>query len=149
MYYKGKKFYFPQCYTISVGYLSLSSLSLCYLFLIFFFFNPFLFACLLPYIGISFVLIPTIVLSIAKFSRIFSSFLLVSSLPLFRNFWLLGGFVLFKLSHMHLMWQRLGGSPLINVEVKIFILLTYFEDSPRFPSPYLDVFKISKGEGSN
>ena len=34
MYYKRKKFYFPRCYTIVVGYLSLS---LCYLFLIFVF----------------------------------------------------------------------------------------------------------------
>ena len=40
-------------------------------------------------------------------------------------------FVLFKLSQMHSMRQRLGGSPLINAEVKIFTLLTYSERSPE------------------
>ena len=44
--------------------------------------------------------------------------------------WLLGVFPLFRLSHMHSMWQRLGGSPLINAKVKIFVILMC---SGRFP----------------
>ena len=44
--------------------------------------------------------------------------------------WLLGVFPLFRLSHMHSMWQRLSGSPIINAKVKIFVILMC---SGRFP----------------
>ena len=116
-----KKFYFPWCYTTSVGSFSLFFYSfvssLC-------FSIPFLFSCLLPYIDTSFVFISTAILSPTEFSTIFFSPLSAT------EFWLLGVFALFRQSHMHSMRQGLGGSPLINAEVKIFILLTYSE---RFP----------------
>jgi len=85
--------------------------------------SPSLFAYLPLFISTPLVLIFTTVLLPAKLSGIFSFTLSVSFLPLSWNsdFW--GVFVLFRLSHMHSMWQRLVENPLINAEVKIFNLL--------------------------
>ena len=59
------------------------------------------------------------------FKDIFLSF--IGFLPsLILKFRLFGVFVLFRLSHMHLMRQGLGVNLLINVEVKIFNLLACF-----------------------
>ena len=59
------------------------------------------------------------------FRDIFFSF--ISFLPsLILEFLLLWVFVLFRLSHMHSMRQRIGGNPLINAEVKTFNLLACF-----------------------
>ena len=82
-------------------------------------------------------LIFTAVLLPAKFSKIFSFTLLISSPPLSWNFDFWGLFVLFKLSHLHSMWQSLGKNPIINAETKIFNLLAcfgsflWFQASPR------------------
>ena len=55
----------------------------------------------------------------------------ISFLPsLILEFWLLGVFVLFRLSHMHSIRQRLGENPLINMEVKIFSLLACSRSFP-------------------
>ena len=86
----------------------------------------YLYSCLLP----------------AKFSGIFFFILSVSSLPLSWNsdFW--GVFVLFRLSHMHSMWHRLGENPLINVEVKNLQSSYVFWKFPVVPGiswkPYVD-----------
>ena len=66
------------------------------------------------------ILIPTTVMLPAKHSRIFFLTLSVSSPPLSlnTNFWRI--FVLFRLSHMYLMRQRLGKNPIINATVKNF-----------------------------
>ena len=90
---------------------------------------PFLFAYLLPYID-TFCFYPySYPVANRVFRDIFLSF--IGFFPsLILKFWLLKVFVLFRQSRMHSIRQRLGGSPLINAEVKIFILLTYSE---RFP----------------
>ena len=93
---------------------------------------PFPFACLPPFIATFLALICIAILLRTRFSRIFFFTLSVSS-PLLSwnsNFW--GVFVLFKLSHMHSMQQRLGKNLIINVEVKIFNLLVCSGSFPWF-----------------
>ena len=103
-----------------------------FLFLFFFFFFFFCFHSDLPFIFLPppppfiitfFAVISTTVLLPARFSEIFSFTFLVSSPPLSWNFDFWGLFVLFKLSHMHSMLQRLGKNLIINAEVKIFNIL--------------------------
>ena len=62
-----------------------------------------------------------------RFFGIFSHSLLVSPLSYLET-GLLGGFVLFRLSHTYLIQQRLDREPLINVEVKISIILICLGD---------------------
>jgi len=68
------------------------------------------------------------------FRDIFLSF--IGFLPsLILKFWLLKVFVLFRLTHIDSMRQRLGGNPLINAEVKIFNLLVCSGSFPWFQAP--------------
>ena len=95
-----------------------------YLFLLFFsyfFHSPFFFLSS-PLYRCLFILTFTVVLLPIEFLGIFCSLLLISS-PSYLETWLLGVFVLFKLSLMHSVQQGLGGSLLINVEVEIFNFL--------------------------
>ena len=94
--------------------------------------DPLTFASLPLFIGTFLVLIFTAVMLPAKFLRIFFFTLSVSSFPFSWNsdFW--GVFVLFRLSHMHSMRQKLGENSLINAEVKIFSLLACSESFPWF-----------------
>ena len=96
------------------------------------FFRSFLFYFSPPFIASILVLITIAVLLPARASGIFSSTLLDSSPPLSWNsdFW--GLLVLFRLSHLYLMQQRWGKSPIINAEVKIFNLLAFFRTLPWF-----------------
>ena len=88
------------------------------------------FASPLPFITSILTLITTVVLLPERASGIFSLTLSDSSPPLSwnSNFW--GSFVLFRLSYLYLMWQRLSKNPIINVEAKIFKL---FACSRSFP----------------
>ena len=118
--------------------LVLHTLSLYLYFRLFFFFfffyhpNPLSFAFLPPFIMTFFALISTTILLPPRFSGIFSFTLLVSSPPFSWNFDFWGLFVLFRLSHMHLMRQRLGKNPIINAEAKIFNLLACSGSFPWF-----------------
>ena len=91
-----------------------------------------IFAYLPISIGTFFALISTTVLLPAEFLGIFSSTLSISSIPLSWNFDFWGVFVLFRLSHVHSIRQRLGENPLINMEVKIFNLLACSKSFPWF-----------------
>ena len=129
---------FPRCYIYSFSLsLSLSLIFLLYFPFSFSFFNPPPpFASPLPFIASILALIIIAVMLLAKVSGIFSLTLLNSSSPLSQNsnFWRL--FVLFRLSQLYLMWQRLGKNPIINQEAKIFNLLAcsgsfpWFQESP-------------------
>ena len=46
-----------------------------------------------------------------------------------QDFW--GVFVLFRLSYMYLMWQRLSGEPLTNVEEAVSVILILLGSFPR------------------
>ena len=123
---------FPQCYTHFL-YIFLSD---CCPFT-FYPKSPLSFVSLPSFIVPFLALIFTAVLLPAKFSKIFSFTLLISSPPLSWNFDFWGLFVLFRLSHLHSMWQSLGKNPIINAETKIFNLLAcfgsflWFQASPR------------------
>ena len=110
--------------------------SLCSFFPLYFL-DPPPFASPLPFITSILTLITTAVLLLDRASGIFSLTLSDSSPPLSWNsdFWEL--FVLFRLSYLYLMWQRLGKNPIINAEAKIFYLIacsgsfSWFQASPR------------------
>ena len=134
--------------------LSLSlSLSLSYFcslcsFFFFFFQPPPPFASPLLFITSILALIITAVLLPTRVSGIFSLTLSNFSSPLSWNsdFW--GFFVMFRLSYLYLMWQRLGKNHIINAKAKIFNLLAcsrsfpWLQESPEnhtwiIHAPYL------------
>ena len=99
--------------------------------------DPLPFSSPSPFIASVIALITTAVMLPTKVLGIFSLTLLISSPPLSWNsdFWEL--FVLFRLSYLYLMRQRLGKNPIINAEAKIFNFLAcfgsflWFQASPR------------------
>ena len=121
---------------LSLRPLSLADFSSLCSFFPLYFLDPPPFASPLPFITSILTLITTVVLLPDRASGIFSLTLSDSSPPLSwnSNFW--GSFVLFRLSYLYLMWQRLSKNPIINVEAKIFNLFAcsrsfpWFQESP-------------------
>ena len=94
--------------------------------------DPLPFSSPSPFIALVIALITTAVMLPTRVFGIFSLTLLISSPPLSWNsdFWEL--FVLFRLSYLYLMQQRLGKNPIINAEAKIFNFLACFRSFPWF-----------------
>ena len=89
--------------------------------------DPLTFCLLLPFIALVLVLITTVVLFPFRVSRIFSLTLLVSSHSYLRILATQRLCILFRLSFVQLMWQRLSKNPFINVEVKNLLSYCAFE----------------------
>ena len=96
--------------------------------------DPLSFASPPSFIALILAFIITTVLLPARVLGIFSLTISVSSPPLSwnSNFW--GLFVLFRLSYLYLMWQRLGKNPIINAGAKFFNL---FACSRSFPQSWV------------
>ena len=103
----------------------------CSLFLSLFFLMPSsLLSSPLFYRPSPFLIPPAGLLLVGSFWDIFpSSIGFPSILIIKQDFW--GVFVLFKLSYMYLMWQRLGGEPLTNAKVVVSVILILLGSFPR------------------